>query len=158
MIRPATSDDVPVILALIRELAAYEHLEHACIATEELLRTNLFGPNPAAEVAMIECESQSVGYAIWFKTFSTFLARPGLYLEDIYVQPAYRGRGLGKSVFAHLVKIATQRGYGRIEWSVLKWNTPALEFYRSLGAQPLADWHMMRLDDTAIAALAQRRL
>lgn len=156
MIRPATSADVPTILSLIRELAVYEHLEHACVATEEMLTESLFGPEPAAEAAMIEWEGKAVGYALWFKTFSTFVGRPGIYLEDIYVQPAFRGRGLGKSVFSHLVKMAGERKYGRIEWSVLKWNTPSIEFYRSLGAVGLDEWGMMRLDAAAIAALAAR--
>ena len=156
MIRPANPSDVSTILAFINELAEYAHLEHACAATEELLRENLFGAEPAAEAAMLEWEGKAVGYAIWFKTFSSFLARPGVYLEDIYVQPAFRGRGLGKSVFAHLVKIAAARGYGRIEWSVLKWNTPSIEFYQSLGAAALDGWEVMRLDAFAIAALAKR--
>ena len=151
MIRAATEADVTAILAMIRELAEYEHLEHACVASEELLRANLFGRERAAEALVAEVEARVVAYAIWFKTFSTFLARPGIYLEDLYVRPAFRRQGLGKGLLRELALIAVGRGYGRVEGSVLKWNAPAIEFYRALGAVPLEDWTMMRLTGEALA-------
>ncbi len=159
MIRAATEQDVPAILAMIHELAEYEHLTHACVATEDLLRQNLFGTggaDRAAEVLVAEIDGQVVGYALWFKTFSTFLARPGIFLEDLYVKPAFRKRGLGKAMLLELVRIAAERRYGRIEWSVLDWNAPSIAFYKSLGAVPLDDWTMMRLNGEALARLGTR--
>lgn len=155
MIRPTTPSDVPVILALIRELAAYENLTHACVATESLLREHLFGSDRVAEALVAETDGTVVGYAIFFKTFSTFLARPGIYLEDIYVQPAHRGQGFGKALLRHLAQLAISRGYGRIEWSVLDWNTPSIEFYKSLGALPLDEWTMFRLTGAALQKFAE---
>jgi GNAT superfamily N-acetyltransferase len=154
MIRPAEPSDVPAILSLIRELAEYEHLADACIASEDLLKKHLFGPDRAAEVLVAIDGSAVVGYAIYFKTFSTFLALPGIYLEDLFVQPAHRGRGLGKGLLRELARIATTRGYGRVEWSVLNWNAPAITFYESLGAKPLDDWTMYRLTGEALRAFA----
>lgn len=139
---------------MIRELADFEHLTDACVATEELLREHLFGTERAAEVLIAEVDGVVVAYAIWFKTFSTFLARPGIYLEDLYVKPAFRKRGLGKALLLELARIAAQRRYGRVEWSVLKWNAPALAFYESLGAVPLDEWSMMRLTGEALARCA----
>ena len=154
MIRPATPSDIPAILALIRELAAYEHLSHACIATEPLLTQHLFGPHPAAETLVAEQGGTIVAYALFFKTFSTFLARPGIFLEDLYVQPPYRRQGLGKALLQHLAQLAIQRHYGRLEWSVLNWNAPSIAFYKSLGAVPLDEWTMMRLTGDALSAFA----
>ncbi len=150
MIRPAAESDAPAILSLIRELAEYEHLTHACVATEELLSRHLFGGDRAAEALVAEENGAVVGYAIFFKTFSTFLALPGIYLEDIYVQPAHRGRGIGKAMLRQIARIAIERGYGRVEWSVLDWNTPSIEFYKRLGAAPLEDWTMFRLTGEAL--------
>jgi len=150
VLRAANRSDVPAILALIRELAAYEHLTDACVATEELLAKNLFGEGRAAEALVAEEEGLVVGYAIYFKTFSTFLARPGIYLEDIYVQPNHRGRGIGKGMLREIARVAVDRGYGRVEWSVLDWNTPSIEFYKSLGAVPMEEWTMYRLSGDAL--------
>jgi GNAT superfamily N-acetyltransferase len=159
MIRPATPHDVPTILALIRELAEYEKLLDACVATEELLRKNLFGPDRAAEAILATIpggggKEQIVGYALFFKSFSTFLASPGIYLEDIYVQPVHRGKGYGKAMLHHLAKLAVQRNYGRVEWCVLNWNTPSINFYKSLGAIPMNEWTTYRLTDDALQKFA----
>ena len=154
-IRPATPADVPAILGLIRELAAYEKLSHVCVATEDLLTAHLFGPERAADSLVALVDGAVVGYAIYFKTFSTFLARPGIYLEDIYVQPAHRGKGIGKSMLKRLAQLAVERGYGRVEWSVLDWNAPSIAFYKSLGAVPLDEWTMMRLTGDALTAFAK---
>lgn len=150
MIRAAKSEDVPAILSLIRELAEYEHLTDQCVATEEKLRTHLFGTNPAAEALVALIDGKVVGYALWFRTFSTFLALPGIFLEDLYVQPAHRRKGIGKAILKHLAAVTVERGYGRLEWSVLDWNAPSIEFYKSLGAEPLGDWTMMRLTGDAL--------
>ena len=153
MIRPATPADVPAILALIRELADYEKLTHACIATEELLTRHLFGSERVAEAIVTEIDSpplQVIGYAIFFKTFSTFLARPGLYLEDLYVQPQHRGNGYGKAMLQYLAQLTVANNYGRLEWTCLDWNTPALDFYRSIGADALKEWHLHRLTGDAL--------
>jgi GNAT superfamily N-acetyltransferase len=154
MIRPAEPSDVPAILSLIRELAEYEHLADACIASEDLLKKHLFGPDRAAEALVAIDGTAVVGYAIYFKTFSTFLALPGIYLEDLFIQPAHRGKGLGKGLLRELARIATTRGYGRVEWSVLNWNAPAITFYESLGAKPLDDWTMYRLTGEALRDFA----
>ena len=154
MIRPATPADVPAILALIRELAAYEKLSHACVATEGLLREHLFGPERAAEALVAEEDAGVVGYAIFFKTFSTFLGRAGMYLEDIYVRPAQRRKGIGKALLREIAQLAVARGYGRVEWSVLDWNVPSIEFYKSLGAVGLEEWTMMRLTGAALGEFA----
>lgn len=150
MIRPARESDVPAMLALIRELADYEHLSDKCIATEDLLRRHLLGPDRAAEALIAEYDETVVAYAIYFKTFSTFLALPGIYLEDIYVQPAHRRRGIGKQMLQEIARLAVRRGYGRVEWSVLDWNTPSINFYKSLGAFAMEDWTMMRLTGDAL--------
>jgi len=157
MIRPATPADVPAILGLIRELAAYENLSAACIATEELLQKHLFGTadNRAAESLVATIDNTVVAYAIYFKTFSTFLAKPGIYLEDIYVQPAHRRKGIGKAMLKHLAQLAIERGYGRVEWSVLDWNTPSINFYKSLGAVPMDEWTMFRLTGDALTKFAE---
>jgi GNAT superfamily N-acetyltransferase len=154
LIRPAIDADVPTILALIWELAAYEHLTHACVATEGLLREHLFGAERAAEALVAEEGGGVVGYAIFFKTFSTFLGRPGIFLEDIYVQPAQRRKGIGKALLREVARLAVTRGYGRVEWSVLDWNVPAIEFYKALGAVALDEWTMMRLTGEALGKFA----
>lgn len=154
-IAPATPDDVPTILAFIRELAEYERLLDKVSATEELLRDSLFGPRPYAEALIARLDNTPVGYALFFHNYSTFLARPGIYLEDVYVQPASRGRGIGKALLREVAKIARERNCGRLEWSVLNWNTPSIEFYQSLGARPLDEWTMYRLDEGGIESLAQ---
>ena len=153
-IRTAIETDVPVILALIRELAAYEKLTHACVATEALLREHLFGAERAAEALVAEEGGGVVGYAVFFKTFSTFLGRPGIYLEDIYVQPAHRRKGIGKALLREVARMAVARGYGRVEWAVLNWNVPSIEFYKALGAVGLEEWTMMRLTGEALGKFA----
>jgi GNAT superfamily N-acetyltransferase len=154
-ITPATPADVPTILSFIRELAEYEKLLDRVTATEQLLHQTLFGPRPYAEVLMARLGGGPVGYALFFHNYSTFLARPGIYLEDVYVQPASRGHGVGKALLREVARVARERDCGRLEWSVLDWNTPSIDFYLSLGARPLDDWTMYRMDEAAIAALAK---
>ncbi|MCL2649209.1 MAG: GNAT family N-acetyltransferase [Phycisphaerales bacterium] len=159
MIRSATPADIPAILALIRELAAYEKLTHACVATEELLTQHLFGSDRAAEALVAEITTPVevpcvIGYAIFFKTFSTFLARPGFYLEDIYVQPKYRNQGHGKAMLQHLAQLTLARNYGRLEWTCLDWNTPSLAFYQSIGADNLKQWQLHRLTGETLKKFA----
>lgn len=154
-LRPATLADVPAILECIRRLAEYERLAHECIATEAQLRDTLFGPTPAAEVVLaFAAEGDPAGFALWFQSYSTFLAKPGLYLEDLFVYPQHRGRGLGRQLLRHLARVAVERDYGRVEWSVLDWNVDAIGFYRSIGAELLDDWRRCRLTGDAIPALA----
>ena len=145
MIRAAVPADVPAILALVHELAAYEREPSAVVATDSSLESALFGPAPAAFCHVAEADGSVVGFAVWFLNFSTWLGRHGIYLEDLFVRPAYRGRGLGKALLTTLVDIANERGYGRVEWAVLDWNTPAQDFYRSLGAEPMDEWTVWRL-------------
>ena len=154
-ITPATSGDVPVILSFIRELAEYEKLLDRVTATEQLLRHTLFGPRPYAEVLIARLGERPVGYALFFHNYSTFLARPGIYLEDVYVRPASRGRGVGKALLREVARVARERDCGRLEWSVLDWNQPSIDFYLSLGAKALDEWTMYRMDEAAIAALAK---
>ena len=153
-LRPATPADVPVVLGCIRALAEYERLAHECIATEALLRKTLFGARPAAEVVLAFAGDEPAGFALWFVSYSTFLARPGIYLEDLFVYPQHRGRGLGRRLLQHLAQVAVEREYGRVELSVLDWNVDAIGFYRSLGAELLDDWRRCRLAGDAIPALA----
>ena len=153
-LRAATVDDVPQILAFIRGLADYERLLHEVVATEEGLRNALFGPRPYAEVVLAEDAGAPVGFALFFHTFSTFLGQPGIYLEDLFVLPEARGRGVGRALLAHLARLAQERGCGRVEWAVLGWNAPAIRFYDSLGAQPNAEWTVYRLTGDPLAALA----
>lgn len=155
LIRPARPQDVSQILSFIRELAVYEKLEHEVVATEESLRTTLFSDKPAAEVVFIEDNGIPVGFALYFTSYSTFLGKPGLYLEDLYVKPEARGRGYGKKLLAYLAKEVVHRNYGRLEWSVLDWNLPSIEFYESLGAEPLADWIRYRLTEAPLKRLAE---
>lgn len=154
MIRLARADDCATILGFIRDLAAYEKLSHEVVADEGKLRATLFGAAPAAEVLIAEDEGGPVGFALFFTSYSTFLAKPGLYLEDLFVRPAARGKGLGKAMMIALAKICVARDYGRFEWSVLDWNAPALAFYRALGALPQGEWTVQRLTGPALAALA----
>lgn len=153
-LRPATTADTPHILAFIRELAEYEKLAHEAVATEVTLAAQLFGEIPAAEVVIAEVDGQTAGFALFFHNFSTFLGQRGLYLEDLFVRPQYRGFGLGKRLMVHLAQLATQRGCGRFEWSVLDWNEPAIRFYRSLGAIGQDEWTVQRVSGDALRRLA----
>lgn len=153
-LRPATEADVPLILAFIQGLADYERLAHEVVASEALLREHLFGRRPVAEVIIGDWAGEPAGFALFFHTFSTFLARPGLYLEDLFIKPEFRGRGCGRLMLAYLARLAQERGCGRLEWSVLDWNEPALTLYRSLGAEPLDGWTMQRVSGPALARLA----
>lgn len=145
-IRPATEGDCPLVLAFIRELAAYEKLEHQVTATEPKVRETLFGPGRCAHVLLAFSHGQPAGFAVYFFNYSTFRAEPVLYLEDLFVKPALRGLGIGKSLFAELFKIASAHGCGRFEWSVLDWNQPAIDFYERLGALPQKEWIRYRLE------------
>jgi GNAT superfamily N-acetyltransferase len=155
VVRPASAEDVPLILAFIRELAEYERLAHAVVATERSLREALFGDRPAAEVLIAEVAGVPAGFALFFDNFSTFLSRRGLYLEDLYVRPAHRGRGVGRRLLAEIAARAVVRGCGRVEWSVLDWNQDAWRFYESIGARAMDEWTTFRLTGDALAALAQ---
>ena len=157
-IEPASEADVPLILGFIRELAEYERLLEHVVATEELLREQLFGERPGAEVVIARWRGEPVGFALFFHNFSTFVGRRGLYLEDLYVRPAYRGKGVGRALLAFLARTAVARGCGRLEWWVLDWNEPAIGFYRALGAQPMSDWTVFRLSGEPLAALARSPL
>jgi GNAT superfamily N-acetyltransferase len=154
-IAPATPADVPLILAFIRELAEYERLAGEVDATADLLREHLFGACPRAEAVIARAGDQPAGFALFFHNFSTFRGRPGLYLEDLFVRPAYRGRGIGKRLLVHLARLARARGCARFEWAVLDWNQPAIEFYRRLGAVPMNEWTVFRVTDDALDRLAQ---
>ena len=153
-IRPATVEDVALVARLIRELAEYERLADAAVATEADLREQLFGERPAAEVLVAEADGEPAGFALFFHTFSTFLGKRGLYLEDLFVRPSARGVGLGKHLMAALARIAVQRDCGRFEWSVLDWNAPAIGFYRRIGAVGMDEWTVQRLEGEALHALA----
>jgi GNAT superfamily N-acetyltransferase len=155
-IRPATEDDVPIILSLIRELAEYERLSHEVVATEGLLRESLFGERRGAEVLIACCKGAPAGFALFFHSFSTFLGRPGIYLEDLYVKPKFRGRGIGRALLAHLARLAKERGCGRLEWAVLDWNEPAIKLYKSIGAVPMDEWTVYRVTGEALETLATR--
>jgi GNAT superfamily N-acetyltransferase len=150
VIRPAAASDLPAICGLIRELAEYERLAHAVRFDEQQLGEFLFGPRPFAEVLLAEETGTVVGFALFFHNFSTFVGRPGIYLEDLYVQPAHRGKGHGKSLLRAVAALAVERGCGRMEWSVLDWNQPAIKFYESLGAVALNDWTIYRLTGEAL--------
>ena len=145
IIREALERDVPLILDFIRQLAVYEKLENLVVATEAGLRGALFGPRPYAEVIIAEHDGRPAGFALFFHNFSTFLGKPGIYLEDLFVLPSERGRGTGKALLVALARIAADRDCGRIEWSVLNWNEPAIGFYKSLGAVPMDEWTVFRL-------------
>jgi GNAT superfamily N-acetyltransferase len=153
---PATKRDLPLVHAFIRELAEYERLLHEVDATEEALGRTLFGPNPAAEIVIAYDDDEPAGFALFFQSYSTFLAKPGLYLEDLFVRPAARNKGIGRKLLEHLAALAVTRGYGRLEWRVLDWNETAIRFYRSIGAEPLADWTVFRVTGKALEALGGR--
>ncbi len=153
-IRPAAVADLPLILEFIRALAAYEKLLDEVEATEDRLRATLFGPRPAAECVLAFESGTPAGFAIYFSNYSTFLAKPGLYLEDLFVAPAFRGRGIGKALLLHLARLANARGCGRMEWAVLDWNQPAIEFYEALGARRMRAWQVCRLTGAALEQYA----
>ena len=155
-IEPARERDVPLILRLIKGLAEYEKLAHEVVATEERLRQSLFGPHPSAEVVIAYVDDEAVGFALFFHTYSTFLGQRGLYLEDLFVLPEWRGRGAGRALLTHLARIAAERGCGRFEWSVLDWNEPAIKFYKNLGAKPMHEWTIFRVAGDSLTALGQK--
>lgn len=154
--QPATIDDVPLILAFIKELAAFEKLLHEVTATEAILKSTLFGENPGAEVIIGYLDEKPVSFALFFHNFSTFLGKPGLYLEDLYVKPEARGNGIGKKMLSHLARIALDRNCGRLEWWVLDWNQQAIDFYRNIGAVPMDEWTVQRVTGEALMALARQ--
>jgi GNAT superfamily N-acetyltransferase len=153
---PATADDLPVILELITELAVYEKLTHEVVATEADLRRWLFGEQPLAEVLLARDDGGTVGFALFFHNFSTFLGRPGIHLEDLFVRPEARGRGVGRALLTTLAALAVERGCGRLEWSVLDWNEPAIGFYERMGARVMNEWRMCRLTGEALARVASQ--
>ena len=153
-IRPATPKDIPVILDLIRQLAVYEKLEHMITGTDTMMHEALFGARPSCECVIAEEEEKPIGFALYFTTFSTFLCKPGLYLEDLFVIPAARGKGYGKSLLKHLASLAKARDCGRFEWRVLDWNEPSIRFYKSLGATIMPEWHLVRMTEAEIGVLA----
>lgn len=154
-IRPATRADVPIILQLIRDLATYERAPNEVTATEAGLAEVLFGQKPSAEVVLAFAGDNPVGFAVFFQNFSTWLGRPGIYLEDLFVKPEMRGRGYGRALLVHLAQIARNRNCSRMEWAVLDWNEPAIQFYRKLGAKPMDEWTVFRLARDGIASLAE---
>lgn len=154
-LRPATPADLPAIVGLITELAVFEKLGHLVVVTPESLQPHLFGPRPAAEAVVGEVAGRVVAFALFFTNFSTFLGQPGLYLEDLYVQPEHRGTGLGKALLSHLGALAVERGCGRFEWSVLDWNQRAIDFYERMGATVMPDWRICRVTGDALTAFAR---
>jgi GNAT superfamily N-acetyltransferase len=153
-IRPATPDDVGLVRRFINDLAEYERLAHESVATEDDLRNALFGERPFAEVIIGYYNNEPAGFALFFHNFSTFVGKPGIYLEDLFVRPELRGNGIGKALLAHLAKLAVERGCGRLEWAVLDWNEPSIGFYRGLGALPMNEWTVFRMTGESLAALA----
>ena len=153
-IEKAEERDAGLILSFIKELAEYERLSHEVVATEELLRASLFGERPVAEVLIAYAGHEAVGFALFFHNFSTFLGRPGIYLEDLYVQPHVRGKGVGRALLSRLAQMALERGCGRLEWAVLDWNEPAIRFYRNLGAVAMDEWTVFRATGQALERLA----
>lgn len=156
-LRAADSSDVGTIIAFIRELAEYENLAHEMVATEEAIRTSLFGDDPAAEVVLAELNGSPAGFALYFTSYSTFLGRPGIYLEDLFVRPAHRGTGIGKALLRHVARIACERDYGRLEWAVLDWNEPAIGFYEQLGARAMGEWTTYRIAGDSLLAMAHSK-
>jgi GNAT superfamily N-acetyltransferase len=154
-IEPVTDADIPVLYTLIKALAEYERLGHMVVSTEDDFRTALLGPRPVIEAVIARVDGTPVGYALWFHTFSTFLGQRGLYLEDLFVLPEYRGQGVGRALLAHLANIAVERGCGRMEWVVLDWNEPAIGFYKKIGGEPLTDWQVFRLTGEALEKLGK---
>jgi GNAT superfamily N-acetyltransferase len=157
VLRQAEPRDAATILEFVRELAEYERLSHEVVADEASLARRLFGERPAAEVIIAELDGEPAGFALFFTTFSTFLGRPGLYLEDLYVKPVFRGRGVGEALLRHLARIAVARDYGRFEWAVLDWNERAIAFYERMGARPMSDWTVYRLSGERLADTARKR-
>ena len=155
-IRPARREDSALVFALVRELADYEKLTHDVDATEELLAAALFVPAPRLFCDIAEWAGRPVGFAVWFPIFSTFRGRYGMYLEDIFVRPAFRGRGIGKALMTRLAQHCLENGYARFEWAVLDWNAPSIAFYKSIGAQVLDEWKICRLSGNALAAFAEK--
>jgi len=153
-LRSAQIEDVPQILAFILELAEYERLAHTVTATEDLLRQSLFGPKPAAEAIIAAVDGVDVGWALFFTNFSTFNGLPGLYIEDLYVKPELRGQGIGKALLKQVATLAVERGCGRVEWAVLDWNEPSIQFYKSLEAKPMEEWTTYRLTGDSLMKLA----
>jgi GNAT superfamily N-acetyltransferase len=153
-IRPATPTDVPVILSFIRKLAQYERLSHEAVATEDLLRETLFGARSNAEVAIGSFENRPVGFVLFFHNYSTFLGRPGIYIEDLFIDEKFRRRGFGGALLRHVAQLAWERKCGRLDWSVLDWNQQAIDFYKKLGAVPMSDWTVFRVTGEALAKLA----
>jgi GNAT superfamily N-acetyltransferase len=151
----ATPADIALILDFIRELAEYEQQPESAVATEELLHSALFGEHPSVEAVVARWRGEPAGFALWFQSFSTWTGLPGLWLEDLFVRPAYRRRGIGSALLLHLSRLCRERGYGRFEWAVLDWNRPAIEFYRSLGAQGLEEWTIHRLSGASLSRLAE---
>jgi GNAT superfamily N-acetyltransferase len=154
-ILPAERKDIPLILSFIRKLAEYEKLLDEVVADEDTLRAALFGPRPAAEVALAYIENEPVGFAVYFQTFSTFMGRSGIYLEDLFIEPAYRSKGVGTALLIYLAQLTAQRGCSRLSWAVLDWNQPAIQFYRKLGAIALDEWTVFELSGTALERLAR---
>jgi GNAT superfamily N-acetyltransferase len=150
VIRKASETDVPLLLCLIRELADYEHLSHECVATEESIKDILFGNGINAEALVAEYDGTPVGFALFFHNFSTFLGKRGIYIEDIFVKPDFRRKGIGRALLTHIVRLAKERNCGRVEWCVLDWNEPAIKFYRGIGAKPLDEWTVFRLSGDAL--------
>lgn len=157
MIRPGTEKDAPVIFSLIEELAEYEHLSHEVVASVDDIRETLFGERPFAETLIGEYQGLPISFALFFYNFSTFLGKPGIYLEDLYVQPEQRGKGFGSEMLAHIAALAKERNCGRFEWSVLNWNTPAIRTYEKLGAAPMKEWILYRLSGEALDRLADKK-
>jgi GNAT superfamily N-acetyltransferase len=155
-VRAASEEDAPLILSFIKELAEYERLSQEVVATEDALQMWLFGEHPVAEVVIGEVGEEPAGFALFFHSFSTFLGRPGIYLEDLYVRPEFRGRGIGRALLVHLAGLAMERGCGRLEWSVLDWNEPAIGFYRGIGASPVGGWTVYRVSGETLEGLAGR--
>jgi GNAT superfamily N-acetyltransferase len=154
VLRNATEADTALVLKFIKDLAVYEKLDHTVIATEDSIRATLFGGRAYAEVILAEWEGAPAGFALFFHNYSTFISKPGLYLEDLFVEPSLRGKGIGKALLRRLAQIAVERDCGRMEWAVLDWNTPSIEFYKSLGALPMSDWIINRLTGDSLGNLA----
>ena len=157
-IDPATPHDVPLILDLIRELAEFEHEPDSAHATAAQIEAALFGERPAAAAVVARLDGAAAGWALWFQNFSTWTGRPGLWLEDLFVRPRYRRQGVGKALLVYLARLCVERGYGRFEWSVLDWNTPALDFYKTLGAEPMSEWTTQRMSGDSLRRLAETEL
>jgi len=155
-LRFADETDVEIILGLIRGLADYERLSHEVTADAETLRRSLFGAHPVAEVVIAEVDGTPVGFALFFHNFSTFLGLPGIYIEDLYIEPAWRGKGIGRALLSYVGGLAKERGCGRLEWAVLDWNEPAISFYKNLGARPLNDWTIFRVTGNALNELSRQ--